>query len=84
MTRRSTTKAKEQDAASPAPSIPKIPPAQVLPRLAALKAAKKLLYAERKALRAAAFADTSLAEIEAQHKAQHARRVRHGVSQREG
>ena len=39
MTRRSTTKVQQQDAAPPAPTIPKIPPTQVLPRLAALKSA---------------------------------------------
>ena len=39
MTRRSSTKAKQQDAAPPAPTIPKIPPAQVLPRLATLQTA---------------------------------------------
>lgn len=39
--------------------------------LATIKASKKLLYAERKALRADAFADTSLAAIEEQHKARH-------------
>ena len=39
MTRGSTNRAKQKDAAPPAPTIPKIPPAQVLPRLAALKTA---------------------------------------------
>lgn len=40
MTRRSTAKTQRQDApAPPAPTIQKIPPAQVLPRLAALQAA---------------------------------------------
>ena len=39
MTRRSTAKAKQKDAAPPAPTLPKIPPAQVLPRLAALQTA---------------------------------------------
>ena len=41
MTRRSTVKAKEQNPALPAPAstVPKIPPAQVLPRLAALQTA---------------------------------------------
>lgn len=39
MTRRSSVKAKQQSAAPPAPTIPKIPPAQVLPRLAALQTA---------------------------------------------
>ena len=32
MTRRSTSKVKQQDAAPPAPTVPKIPLAQVLPR----------------------------------------------------
>ncbi|MGG5819603.1 DUF2924 domain-containing protein, partial [Falsiroseomonas sp. HW251] len=39
MTRRSTAKAKQGSAAPPAPTVPKIPPAQVLPRLAALQTA---------------------------------------------
>lgn len=39
--------------------------------LAAAKAARRTLYAERKALRAAAFASDSLGEIEAAHKAAH-------------
>ncbi len=39
MTRRSSTKAKQQGAVPPAPTIPKIPTTQVLPRLAALKTA---------------------------------------------
>ncbi|PWS34452.1 DUF2924 domain-containing protein [Falsiroseomonas bella] len=39
MTRRSTAKARQHDAAPPAPTIPKIPTTQVLPRLAALKTA---------------------------------------------
>jgi hypothetical protein len=39
MTGRSTSKAKRQDTPPPAPTIPKIPPAQVLPRLAALQTA---------------------------------------------
>lgn len=39
MTRRSTAKANPQGVAPPAPTIPRIPPAQVLPRLAALQTA---------------------------------------------
>ena len=39
MTRGSTTQRRRQEAAPPAPTIPKIPPAQVLSRLAALQAA---------------------------------------------
>nr|WP_198370648.1 DUF2924 domain-containing protein [Roseomonas rosulenta] len=39
MTRGSTTQRRRQEAAPPAPTIPKIPPAQVLPRLAALQTA---------------------------------------------
>ena len=39
MTRGSTTQRRRQEAASPAPTIPKIPPAQVLPRLTALQTA---------------------------------------------
>jgi hypothetical protein len=39
MTGRSTSKAKRQDTPPQAPTIPKIPPAQVLPRLAALQTA---------------------------------------------
>jgi len=39
MTRRSINKAQRQDPAPPAPTVPKIPPAQVLPRLAALQTA---------------------------------------------
>ena len=39
MTRRSNTKPRQQGATPPAPTIPKIPQAQVLPRLAALKTA---------------------------------------------
>ena len=39
MTRRSSTKARRQDTPPPAPAVPKIPPAQVLPRLTALQTA---------------------------------------------
>ncbi len=39
MTRRSTSRAKKQDAPSPAPTVARIPPTQVLPRLAALQTA---------------------------------------------
>ena len=39
MTRRSTAKAEQHGAASPAPTLPKVPQAEVLPRLAALQAA---------------------------------------------
>ncbi|MFN7001010.1 MAG: DUF2924 domain-containing protein, partial [Elioraea tepidiphila] len=39
MTRRSTARANPQGVAPPAPTIPRIPPAQVLPRLAALQTA---------------------------------------------
>jgi hypothetical protein len=39
MTRRSTTSAKAKETAPPAPTITKIPPTQVLPRLAALQTA---------------------------------------------
>lgn len=39
MTRGSTNRAKQKDVAPSAPTIPKIPPAQVLPRLAALQTA---------------------------------------------
>jgi hypothetical protein len=39
MTRASTTQRRRQEAAPAAPTVPKIPPAQVLPRLAALRAA---------------------------------------------
>ena len=39
MTRGSTSRAKQKDVAPSAPTIPKIPPTQVLPRLAALQTA---------------------------------------------
>jgi len=39
MTRASTPQRRQREAAPPAPTVPKIPPAQVLPRLAALQTA---------------------------------------------
>jgi hypothetical protein len=39
MTRGSTIRAKAKEMTPPAPTVPKIPPTQVLPRLAALQTA---------------------------------------------